>query len=201
MYSFSDKIFFIDTCCILFQYSWLIRDVKDSVQNILKKLQEYMIRQSRTSSEAAAFKYESRFELRITQLISSLYWPLYFFRFVCVNWLDSLCKVPRLLLKKSFSSYCSLLMTDLLVCSMALYFFDKTEIFESTGVYEIPTALILDEVINFTCPCILRIIENQISLGGMLCSPRPIVKQPIISWYQTFFCYQASLVGRKTCCS
>ena len=85
MYSFSDKIFVIDTCFILYQYSWLIRDVKDSVQNILKKLQEYMIRQSRTSSKADAFKYESRFELRITQLISSLYWPLYFFRFVCLN--------------------------------------------------------------------------------------------------------------------
>ena len=124
MYSFSDKIFVIDTCFILFQYSWLIRDVKDSVQNILKKLQEYMIRQSRTSSEAAAFKYESRFELRITQLISSLYWPLYFFRFVCLNWLDSLWKVPRLFLKN--------LLPVTAVCSWPIFWFAAWPCISST---------------------------------------------------------------------
>jgi hypothetical protein len=64
-------------------------------------------------------------------------------------------------------------MSFTLVCSMALFFFNNTKIFESVGVYEIPVRLILDEVINFTCPCILRIIENQLALGGMLCTPRP----------------------------
>ena len=48
-----------------------------------------------------------------------------------------------------------------------LAFFFKTKIFESTGVSEIPVDEIVHEVVHFTCPCILRIIDNQIALGGM----------------------------------
>jgi hypothetical protein len=50
-------------------------------------------------------------------------------------------------------------------------FLFHTDIFESFGVREIPVALILDEIINFTCPCILKIIDNQLALGGMLGTP------------------------------
>ena len=64
--------------------------MKDLVSNILSKLQEFVTRESRSSPEAGAFNYESRFEVRITQPINSPYWPLYFFRFVCVNWYDSI---------------------------------------------------------------------------------------------------------------
>lgn len=59
-------------------------------------------------------------------------------------------------------------MSNLLACSMAVHFLFYTEIFESVGVYEIPVFMILDEVINFTCPCILKIIDNQLALGGVL---------------------------------
>jgi len=51
---------------------------------------------------------------------------------------------------------------------MVLHFFDNTQIFPSVGVFEIPVFMILDEVINFTCPCILKIIDNQLALGGVL---------------------------------
>jgi hypothetical protein len=60
-----------------------------------------------------------------------------------------------------------------LVCSIVLFFLFHTEILESFGVSEIPVALILDEAINFTCPCILKIIDNQLALGGMPGTPSP----------------------------
>jgi hypothetical protein len=71
---------------------WLEREVRASVSNVQQGVQEYVMRNSRTSPEAGAFKYESRFEVRITDLINSSLWPLYFFRFVCVNRLDSFYK-------------------------------------------------------------------------------------------------------------
>ena len=46
----------------------------------------------------------------------------------------------------------------------------NSPIFESTGVYEIPADEILKEVNDFTCPCILKIIEKQVALGGMPCT-------------------------------
>ena len=55
---------------------------------------------------------------------------------------------------------------------MALAFF-STKIFESTGVFEIPADEILNEVASFTCPCILKIIDNQLALGGMPGTHRP----------------------------
>ncbi len=63
-------------------------------------------------------------------------------------------------------------MIDLLVCSMALAFF-LTKIFESTGVFDIPVDDILNEVTTFTCPCILKIIDNQLALGGIPGKHRP----------------------------
>ena len=62
---------------------------------------------------------------------------------------------------------------------MALHFFAHTKIFPSAGVYEIPVFMILDEVINFTCPCILKIIDNQFALGGVLyTSTQTFLSQP-----------------------
>jgi hypothetical protein len=60
--------------------------------------------------------------------------------------------------------------SDSLVCSIALAFFMNSPIFESHGVYEIPADEILKEVNDFTCPCILKIIEKQVALGGMPCT-------------------------------
>ena len=160
---------------LLFYNLWLVRDVKDSVSTIHQRLKEYVTRKYRTASGAGAFKYESRFETRITQPINSEYWPLYFFRFICVNWLDSFCKIVF----PSHNATAVLHLSYPLVCSIVLFFLFHTEIFESFGVREIPVALILDEIINFTCPCILKIIDNQLALGGMLGIPSSFwAKQP-----------------------
>ncbi len=58
-----------------------------------------------------------------------------------------------------------------LVSSMALAFFKNTKIFKSIGVSEISTYSILNEVLNFTCPCILKIIDNHLASGGMPGAP------------------------------
>jgi hypothetical protein len=59
--------------------------VRDSVSKVYHGAQEYVVRKARTPSGAGAFKQESRFEARITHLIDSPLWPLYFFRSVCVS--------------------------------------------------------------------------------------------------------------------
>lgn len=85
-------------------------------------------------------------------------------------------------------------MSNLLVCSMVLHFFDKTQIFPSVGVFEIPVFMILDEVINFTCPCILKIIDNQLALGGVLYTSTQTFEPTT-----TLLC--VSIIGRETCSS
>jgi hypothetical protein len=45
-------------------------------------------------------------------------------------------------------------------------FFKRTDIFESPGMVEVPSDLVLEELVKFTFPCILRIIDNDILLGG-----------------------------------
>jgi hypothetical protein len=64
--------------------------VRDSVSNVEKGIREFVMRKYRTSSGAGAFKYESRFEARVTHIINCALWPLYLFRFVCFFHLDTL---------------------------------------------------------------------------------------------------------------
>ena len=82
------------------------------------------------------------------------------------------CKLTLLILQFWIADGAVLHLSDTLVCSMALTFFTHTEIFQSTGVSEIPADEILREVVDFTCPCILRIIENHIATGGVFVIPR-----------------------------
>jgi hypothetical protein len=49
---------------------------------------------------------------------------------------------------------------------MALKFFNHTKILDSPGVAELPAELILEEVMMFTIPAILKIIDNYIENGG-----------------------------------
>jgi hypothetical protein len=70
------------------------------------------------------------------------------------------------------SGWCCAALSDTLVCSMALTFFTHTDIFQSTGVSEIPADEIFREVVEFTCPCILRIIDNHIATGGVFVTPK-----------------------------
>ena len=71
---------------------WMESEVRGSVANVHQGVQERVFRKKRTSPDAGAFKYESRFEARITQLIDSPLWPIYLFRFDCVELLDSFSK-------------------------------------------------------------------------------------------------------------
>jgi hypothetical protein len=51
---------------------------------------------------------------------------------------------------------------------MALSFFKHTPFLDCPGVVEVPVDLILEEIIKFTIPCILRIIDNAVCLGGLI---------------------------------
>jgi hypothetical protein len=57
------------------------RELRSDVVKILERLQEYVLNYIRTPSDAGAFKYETRAEVRITHLIENRYWPIYFYRF------------------------------------------------------------------------------------------------------------------------
>lgn len=99
-----------------------------------------------------------------------------------------------------------ILISDPLFCSIGLAFFSNTNIFPSHGVCEIPADAILQEVVTFTCPCILKIIDKHIASGGNLGTPisfgalHPIFLEsfPYLSWnlaLKTFF--QIVFAGKK----
>jgi hypothetical protein len=51
---------------------------------------------------------------------------------------------------------------------MVLCFFKHTPLLDCPGVVEVPVDLVLEEVVKFTIPCILRIMDNEILLGGSI---------------------------------
>jgi len=59
---------------------------------------------------------------------------------------------------------------QLLLCSIALCFFKNSSIMDCPGVVEVPVDLVLEEIVKFTIPCILKIIDNELLLGGSMSS-------------------------------
>jgi hypothetical protein len=51
---------------------------------------------------------------------------------------------------------------------MVLCFFKHTPFLDCPGVVEVPVDLVLEEIVKFTIPCILKIIDNEIFLGGLI---------------------------------
>jgi hypothetical protein len=51
---------------------------------------------------------------------------------------------------------------------MALCFFKHTSFLDCPGVVEVPVDLVLEEVVKFTIPCILKIMDDEILLGGWI---------------------------------
>ena len=134
----------------------LCRYVIGRFQSVLDCLRQYIMRM-RFDACNDAYNFETRAEVRVRFPIYSRYWPSYFYRFLSLKFI---------VYSISHSAHSLMWILVMGTNSVARYFLVKTNILDSLGVVEVPALCMLEEAVQFTFPCVNRIMQKLKCTGG-----------------------------------